>query len=243
MPAPLIVPRSGPGRHPRAAPPHGGGRHLAGPPASLVGWHDAPAVRAPRVAGTAGGADPSTSSGSSRARSKNGGRLRLIALIDETAVIARILRHLGLPTEIPAARPARAPALDGARAALSEVEGRPARSRAVPGAPAARPSSTRRSSSTRAADRMTGAHTRARRGSRGLGVGRRPAGSRLHRRRTGAAPVRRRASAGPCDPWGHDAIVSYRQLNRTAGRDPTRKVAKHDLNCWTTMTIRQRRAA
>ena len=40
-----------------------------------------------------------------------GGRLRLIALIEETAVIERILRHLGVPTEIPAPRPARAPPL------------------------------------------------------------------------------------------------------------------------------------
>jgi hypothetical protein len=38
-----------------------------------------------------------------------GGRLRLIALIKEAAVIDRILRHLGLPTETPAPRPARAP--------------------------------------------------------------------------------------------------------------------------------------
>lgn len=38
-----------------------------------------------------------------------GGRLRLIALIEEAAVIERILRHLGVPTEIPAPRPARAP--------------------------------------------------------------------------------------------------------------------------------------
>jgi hypothetical protein len=38
-----------------------------------------------------------------------GGRLRLIALIEEAAVIDRILRHLGLPTETPAPRPARAP--------------------------------------------------------------------------------------------------------------------------------------
>ena len=36
-----------------------------------------------------------------------GGRLRLIALIDETRVIHRILGHLGLPTEVPTARPAR----------------------------------------------------------------------------------------------------------------------------------------
>jgi uncharacterized protein YbaR (Trm112 family) len=38
-----------------------------------------------------------------------GGRLRVIALIEEAAVIDRILRHLGLPTEPPAPRPARAP--------------------------------------------------------------------------------------------------------------------------------------
>ena len=40
-----------------------------------------------------------------------GGRLRLIALIEEAAVLDRILRQLGVPTEIPAARPARAPPL------------------------------------------------------------------------------------------------------------------------------------
>jgi hypothetical protein len=38
-----------------------------------------------------------------------GGRLHLIALIEEAAVIDRILRHLGLPTETPAPCPARAP--------------------------------------------------------------------------------------------------------------------------------------
>ncbi len=38
-----------------------------------------------------------------------GGRLRLIAVIDDPAVVKRILRHLELPTEIPEARPARAP--------------------------------------------------------------------------------------------------------------------------------------
>ena len=38
-----------------------------------------------------------------------GGRLRLIALIERAAVITRILRHLGLPTEVPLARPARPP--------------------------------------------------------------------------------------------------------------------------------------
>ena len=38
-----------------------------------------------------------------------GGRPRLIALIEEADVITRILRHLGLPRETPAPRPARAP--------------------------------------------------------------------------------------------------------------------------------------
>jgi uncharacterized protein YbaR (Trm112 family) len=38
-----------------------------------------------------------------------GGRLRVIAVIEEAAVIDRILRHLGLPTETPVPRPARAP--------------------------------------------------------------------------------------------------------------------------------------
>jgi hypothetical protein len=38
-----------------------------------------------------------------------GGRLRLIALIDEPGVIRRMLSHLGLPTEVPAVRPSRAP--------------------------------------------------------------------------------------------------------------------------------------
>jgi uncharacterized protein YbaR (Trm112 family) len=54
-----------------------------------------------------------------------GGRLRLIALIDEAAVIARILRHLGLPTETPAARPARAPPRpieSGSRCPRTEIE-------------------------------------------------------------------------------------------------------------------------
>jgi hypothetical protein len=38
-----------------------------------------------------------------------GGRLRLIALIEDAAVIGRILHHLGLPESIPTPRPARAP--------------------------------------------------------------------------------------------------------------------------------------
>ena len=54
-----------------------------------------------------------------------GGRLRLIALIEEASVIERILRHLGLPTEIPAAHPARAPPLPieaGSRCPRREIE-------------------------------------------------------------------------------------------------------------------------
>jgi hypothetical protein len=46
-----------------------------------------------------------------------GGRLRLIALIDQAAVIQRILRHLGLPTEIPLPCSARAPPLPFDRSA------------------------------------------------------------------------------------------------------------------------------
>ena len=38
-----------------------------------------------------------------------GGRVRLVALIEEARVIRRILGHLGLPTEVWAARPARSP--------------------------------------------------------------------------------------------------------------------------------------
>jgi hypothetical protein len=38
-----------------------------------------------------------------------GGRLRLLAPIDHAPVIERILRHVGLPTEVPAPGPARAP--------------------------------------------------------------------------------------------------------------------------------------
>ena len=38
-----------------------------------------------------------------------GGRMKLIAMIEDPAVIAKILTHLGLPTEPPAAHPARPP--------------------------------------------------------------------------------------------------------------------------------------
>jgi hypothetical protein len=37
-----------------------------------------------------------------------GGRLRLVALIEQASVVQRILRHVGLPTEVPEPRPARA---------------------------------------------------------------------------------------------------------------------------------------
>jgi hypothetical protein len=40
-----------------------------------------------------------------------GGPLRLLALLEAGTVTARILRHLGLPAEVPAVRPARAPPL------------------------------------------------------------------------------------------------------------------------------------
>ena len=38
-----------------------------------------------------------------------GGRLRVVALVEHAAVVQRILRHLGLPAEVPEPRPARAP--------------------------------------------------------------------------------------------------------------------------------------
>jgi hypothetical protein len=38
-----------------------------------------------------------------------GDRLELIALIEDPTVIRRVLCHLGLPTDVPAARSARAP--------------------------------------------------------------------------------------------------------------------------------------
>ena len=53
-----------------------------------------------------GGADaPERGPGCARL-SRCGGRLTLIALIEDPAVIERILRHLGLPTEMPEACPA-----------------------------------------------------------------------------------------------------------------------------------------
>ena len=53
-----------------------------------------------------------------------GGRLTLIALIEDPAVIARVLRHLGLPTAMPEAQTARAPPLHlVVDAPLTEVAG------------------------------------------------------------------------------------------------------------------------
>jgi hypothetical protein len=52
-----------------------------------------------------------------------GGRLRLIALIDDASVIERILRHLGLPTDVPTPRPGRAPPLFAACAFDEDMGG------------------------------------------------------------------------------------------------------------------------
>jgi hypothetical protein len=40
-----------------------------------------------------------------------GGRLRLVALIERASTVERVLRHLGLPTDLPEPRSARAPPL------------------------------------------------------------------------------------------------------------------------------------
>jgi hypothetical protein len=53
-----------------------------------------------------------------------GGRLRLLATIDDSTVIDKILRHLGLPVEPPAPAPARTPAwLSGALPGFDEAAG------------------------------------------------------------------------------------------------------------------------
>jgi hypothetical protein len=41
-----------------------------------------------------------------------GGRMKLLALIEDAEVIRQILEHLGLPTETPKPRPARPPPED-----------------------------------------------------------------------------------------------------------------------------------
>jgi hypothetical protein len=50
--------------------------------------------------------------------SQCGGRLRLIATIEDPAVVTRILRHLGLPTELPDLHPARPPPVSDGTLAL-----------------------------------------------------------------------------------------------------------------------------
>ena len=44
---------------------------------------------------------------------RSGGRLRLMALIEHTQIVDRILRHLGLPADRPEPRPPRARPLLG----------------------------------------------------------------------------------------------------------------------------------
>src|SRR5206468_9034660 len=50
-----------------------------------------------------------------------GGRLRLLALIEHARIVERILRHLGLPTDRPEPRPARAPPVFGKLVGLGTV--------------------------------------------------------------------------------------------------------------------------
>jgi hypothetical protein len=70
--------------------------HEATPPAEACGWRWAALMR--RTFGF-----------DVLACSRCGERLRLVALIEDAAVVGRILRHLGLPDTIPTPRPARAP--------------------------------------------------------------------------------------------------------------------------------------
>ena len=51
----------------------------------------------------------SSRSGSTCSTAQAGGRLRLPALIEHARIVERILRHVGLPTDRPEPRPARAP--------------------------------------------------------------------------------------------------------------------------------------
>lgn len=96
------------------------------PRINLILYHGVLAPRGQRVEDQASAEAPETARGHTRNRlradlmsrtfgfdvlacPRSGGRLRLIAIIEQAAVIERILRHLELPTEIPAPRPARAP--------------------------------------------------------------------------------------------------------------------------------------
>jgi hypothetical protein len=63
------------------------------------------------MSGTVRSAALRRGSGPPRARSRGGGRLRRLALIEQATAIGRTLRHLGLSTDLPVARPARAPPL------------------------------------------------------------------------------------------------------------------------------------
>ena len=56
-----------------------------------------------------GAAEAAGALGSMSSNAPGDGRLQLIAVIEDPAVIERILRHLGLPTDIPEARSARPP--------------------------------------------------------------------------------------------------------------------------------------
>lgn len=60
------------------------------------------------------------------------GALRLVALLEAGTVTARILRHLGLPSEVPAARPARAPPSRAATCPGERSSSRPQLSSVLP---------------------------------------------------------------------------------------------------------------
>jgi hypothetical protein len=50
-----------------------------------------------------------------------GGRLRLLATIEEPQVVRKILSHLGIPTECPEPLPARSPPLTTSFSALFDI--------------------------------------------------------------------------------------------------------------------------
>jgi hypothetical protein len=52
--------------------------------------------------------------------------MRLVALIEQRAAIERILTHLGIPTEVPASRPARAPPIPADTPSLGADDDLPA---------------------------------------------------------------------------------------------------------------------
>lgn len=90
------------------------------PSSALLSVREPPADAATGAAATSPPVDAAGRSGSNRSwarlmqrtfefdvlqRPRCGGRFRLIAMIDEGAIARRILGHLGLPTEVPPARP------------------------------------------------------------------------------------------------------------------------------------------